>query len=616
MNLFINTFKKFILLFVFALLNKVLFLFLSNNIPASWAELSTIKSFLWGWRFDFTAVSVLITLCLIFDLIFCKIYKKISWLPKLPVGLAATWITVTNLSDFAYLSESGRHVTYEVFTAQGSEFGLLSEMFTNFSFEITIAVSILLFFFFILKTLTFKQGVSPLKVSVLFSCLWLLIAVTSIRGGFHNAPQSPMSAYEIGSEQVDLVWNPTYSIIYYLIKGNKKAAHKLTVNLTKKEQAEIKDEIVHEITNLSNLKNKNIIFVLLESWPAADLKSYSGKSDAAPFFDKLRKESFTTHAMYSNGFRTVEGIFASLCSYSNPIGGGVAGTQLQTNKYSCLPKILKNKGWDTTFVQGSGKGVVGAFAQGIGFKDSFGKKDYSGSGEMNNWGYMDDAIYDFALEKIEKSKSPYFITINTGTTHSSELPKESDYVFGTDSNENTRRSVMHYADQSLSRFIEKLRGTITKPTLIVLMADHTAKIKHEQLKHVSLPFLMFSINDDEIKGNKNIVATQRDIAPTILDWLGGKVSWFTGQSMLKVDYKSGSDYSLGTSYFWIKDRSAIEMKANGNQELLKCYQIAEDTISLAPKNCSELNFIETYKKAKQHLNYTQQKLFDGDTSDY
>ena len=320
--------------------------------------------------------------------------------------------------------------------------------------------------------------------------------------------------------------------------------------------------------------------------------------------------------MYSNGFRTVEGMFASLCSYSNPIGGGVAGTQLQTNQYNCLPKILKNQGWSTTFVQGSGKGIVGAFAQGIGFESSFGKKDYSSSGEMNNWGYMDDAIYDFSLEEIEKSKTPYFITINTGTTHSSELPKETDYVFGSDSNENTRRSVMHYADQSLARFIGKLKSTIKEPTLIVLMADHTANIKHEQLKHVSLPFLMFSINDEEIKANKNIVATQRDIAPTILDWLGGKVSWFTGQSMLKADYKSGSDYSLGTSYFWIKDRSAIEMKANGNQELLKCYHIEEDTITLELKDCNHSDFYKTYREAKQHLNYSQQKLFDGNTIDY
>src|SRR5690606_33324566 len=144
---------------------------------------------------------------------------------------------------------------------------------------------------------------------------------------------------------------------------------------------------------MDRLKPANIILVLLESWTAADLQSYAADSNVAPFFDSLRAQSFTTTRMYADAQRTVEGMFSVFCSFPNPIGTGVAGTQLQTLPYRCLPRLLHEAGWQTHFVQGSGKGIVGAFAQSLGFEHSYGKTDAGFEGPLNKWGYMDEGVY-------------------------------------------------------------------------------------------------------------------------------------------------------------------------------------------------------------------------------
>lgn len=610
-NILITSF----ILFFFTLLSKLV-VFSLGVIPFSFESLYAL---FWGLQLDLTTVAIFTTLCLILNIPTALLFAKNSIIEKLPIILISWWIIISTTADAIYFIEAGRHITFEVFTGEGSGFALFITCLIKFPLQSIAAFTLCVISAFITVKIYLPQrySLSRLKSNLAYSLVWIIFAVTMIRGGWHDHPQSPMSVYKIGDpKQAEVAWNAPYAITYYLVKGVKKAAHRITPVIDDTSISQLRKQLPQSSeTKLSEIKPLNIIFLLLESWGAADMKSYANHTDVTPFFNQLRKESFSPHSMYANGFRTVEGMFASFCSYSNPIGAGVAGTQLQNMNYMCLPRILNNKGWSTHFVQGSGKGIVGSFSQTLGFKYSYGEHDYNRDSILNHWGYMDDDIYQFSLDKIKELKSPYFIAINTGTTHDTYLPNESDYNFGTQSREQIRYSVLNNADKSLEKFIVKLNATVTEPTIVVLMSDHTAGMPHTGLQRNSIPFLMYGINVDVPKTKPYINASQRDVAPTILDIMGGSARWFTGQSMFDNNYSSSADFSQGKSATWIKNNKLVKINAETGS-IEQCAFVGENTIDLENTPCESEEFQALIKEVRAYTSYSQQLLYNGETASY
>ncbi|EKO3569149.1 LTA synthase family protein [Vibrio metschnikovii] len=605
-----------LLLFSAALLSKVVALFLADTALIPMTSHQWWQALLWGTRLDFVMVTLSVVIVLLVHLATGG-YKPLRWLPKLVAAIAAVWIIMTTAADAIYTMQTGTHITFEVFTAEDSEFALLITALQT-SPLLVIAASILSVMSIIGAS---KLPFQPLTLSGkrlissgFFSVILLAATVTVVRGGWSDAPQSPMSAHKIGNaEQAFIAWSAPYSITYHLAKGAKNAAQQITPRITLDYD---KQPLLQ--AQLANLKQANIVFVLLESWASVDMQSYAGQVDATPFFDQLRAQSLSAHAMYANGFRTVQGIFASHCSFPNPVSSSVAGTQLQTKAYSCLPQLLREQGWQTHFIQGSGKGSVGQFAQSLGYQFSYGKTDYDFSAEQNYWGYMDDGIYRFSLDKIstlEQQDQPWLVTINTGTTHDTYLPDESLYVFGKDNSDQVRRSVLHHADGALERFITQLNQTVKRPTLVVLMSDHTALGSSHDLSANSIPFLIYATDGSIAANTLDISTSQRDITPTIFDWLGGEVPWFSGFSLLKPNkHQGGAQFVQGESIRWIEQDNLIRFNARTGA-LEQCSKVADDTITLLAHPCDD-EFQSLWKQAKTFTFISQQLLFDGQTQYY
>lgn len=602
-----------ILLFIVSVTSKVMLFITGETTHEMLLNLDNLRALIWGFRFDLTAVMALVTLSLLIDIAVNLIHPNQSKWRRFPLIIAGIWIIGTTFSDYMYFVEAGRHITFEIFTTQGSMFGLISTCFTHFFTQTLLTIVLMIVFIgIVLRTplpLMFEQR-KALKL-VVFFLIWPFLTVTVVRGGYEDAPQSPMSAFKIASvEMANIAWNAPYAITYSLAKGKKHVAKRLTPEISDQDVQRIKQQLMgNKKEQLDDLYKKNIVVVLLESWAAVDLHSYAHQIDAAPFFDGLRKESFSTHAMYSNGFRTVEGMLATMCSISNPIGGGVAGTQLQNNHFNCLPQLLRDRGWDTRFIQGSGKGIIGAFGHTLGFEYSLGKKDYGFKSRMNSWGYMDDGIYRFSLQQIAEATQPFLVTINTGTTHDTYLEGE-EPKFGTHTRELGRRSATYSADSDLKDFIAKLKQQIKTPTLVVLVADHTANVADHQLDRFSIPFLMFTINDKKLPTQiRPIIASHRDIAPTVLDWLGGEVPWFYGQSMLDHDYTEHADISTGTRFHWFARGMHLVLEST-NGELLYCERVKQDTVTAETISCDIPGIDKIYHQARDYLLFSQQQLFE------
>lgn len=620
-----HTLRILLLLLGTSLLSKILLTALNPYLVTQLFSSEGAYSLWWGLRLDMTAVTVVATPSILLLSMIHLAGVRPSYIKPL-LFMAGLWLILTTTVDAIYMLEAGRHITFEVFTGGGLEQGLIATAVTTYLAQTLIAVALVILLIIAIWKLPLvvsrrhapahKKALWPAAVGLLIA--WLAITATAVRGGWSDAPQSPMSAYKIGNpNQAALAWNAPYAISYYLAKGKKRAAQQLTVVPNARDKALVAQQYQQRLmTQLQVVtKQANVLVVLLESWVAADLYSYGQQVDAAPHFDKLREQSLTTQAFYADGYRTVEGTFATFCSYPNPIGGGVAGTQLQSADYRCLPQVLSDQGFSTHFIQGSGKGIVGAFAQSLGFAHSYGKEDYNFAGTKNYWGYMDDDIYRFALEQLETLESPYLVTINTGTTHDSYLPEETDYIFGKENRVAQRRNVLHHADGALQRFLEALPQVLTEPTLVVLVSDHTARAKNEGLERNAIPFLMFATDGSVPLQKRPISAGQLDIAPTIIDWLGGHVPWFTGQSLLSETHTGFAHYSDGQSVNWIEDKQLLRFDVT-DEEKIDCFSISDNGLALSPASCVSQPYQAMKIRAQAYTRYTQSLLFKGKTSEF
>ncbi|MCY9846440.1 LTA synthase family protein [Vibrio caribbeanicus] len=621
-----NTIITFSLLLAVAFLSKCIALATFEQLPVELLSKSGIEALFFGLRLDGTIAALLTAPIFLLLCITTPFRKDISILIKIWLSFAVLWIIGTTFSDAVYAKDASKHVTFELFTAGGLEKELFISTISHYFFDFCLGT----LWFFACTWLIWKklplsaQSIPKWYTGIVFGLSWLLITVTFVRGGWSDAPQSPMRAYTIGdTDQAFIAWSAPYSITYYLTSGKKHSVEKITTEPTGEELKQWKYAKQNSIAqNLSSLKEANIVIILLESWPAIDSKSYSGGENVTPFFDSLRQKSLSAYSSYADGYRTVQGMFSTFCSYPNPIDGFIGNSQLQTSKYVCLPNILKSRGWETTFIQGSGKGLVGSFSQTLGFEHSLGKKDFPFEAVKNYWGYMDTSIYRFALNKIEEasqSTKPFLITINTGTTHDTFIPEGREYRFGKDTPDNERRSVINYADSELSEFIPKLDKKLSqldKPTVVVVVSDHTARTSQGGFVKNAIPFLMYSSDGSLPAEIRPITSSQRDIAPTLLDWLGGYAPWFTGHSLLDPNYSGRSSFSFGSGFFWMKKDHGISINAKTG-ELAQCFNIGDNVVSKKTVNCDEQEWAqELYKEGSYYNNLSQYHLFNGTTTDY
>lgn len=606
-----------------AFISKVIFLTAASTASIPLLSTDGLYSLFYGLRFDITSAAALAAPIIIVALILHYTRFSGTQLVKALMIASALWLIGTTMSDTIYSLDAKKHVTFEIFTSKGVELELMHTAITQYWHLVLIGVVLMLVTSIAIWKSNFVRcsQTASTKLSFALSIIvWLAFTVTAIRGGWMDHPQSPMSAYNIGdNERAFIAWSAPYSVTYHLAKGAKKSAFKVTEPASE----QLKDELAqtsNSPADLDNLKDANIIFVLLESWVSIDMKSYGSEIDSSPYFDALREKSLSSHAMYADGYRTVQGMFASMCSFPNPNGGIVASTQLQNNQYYCLPHILKENGWDTRFIQGSGKGIVGAFAKTLGFTESYGKMDYDFDGEENEWGYMDGGIYRFSLERLEEMQQenpdkPFFVMINTSTTHSTYLPESFGYPFGDDNISQIRASTQNHADIDLHEFLEKLEDHLDKPTIIVLMSDHTAKVSEPDLAKNSIPFLIYATDGSILPKQIDASVSQRDVGATILDWMGGYAPWFTGQSLLQDHESYRSSFSDGSLFYWIDNRRVVTINSPDGR-LKQCFTIGDDTATLYEEDCSAEWVEPLYKQGRDFNALTQELLFDGKTMDY
>lgn len=328
-----------------------------------------------------------------------------------------------------------------------------------------------------------------------------------------------------------------------------------TKELTKDQIVSIEKEYkdhynrVSETTN--KIKNKNIIFIIVESYLSvtSDLK-VNGK-EVTPFLNSLKHDS----TIYYNGNVTPniavgessDGQFIYMAGLL-PLRSDVTVTKAKYAELPGLPRILKQEGLikesqmiiPTLPSMWEQEGMCKQY----GFDNLYSSADYQNG---RYWYLSDKQIFEYALEKNRKCETPFLSVILTMTMHQPYTePKDSTFRINDYSLTEKYRnylSTCHYTDKQIEAYFQKLKENgLYDNSIIIIVADHHA--------HPSL----FDMNENEIStdiplyivnGNINNNSSwqgkcnQLDIYTTLLDIIGTKNIWKGfGHTLITKNYQN------------------------------------------------------------------------------
>lgn len=606
-------------------LGRCFFLFYFQPQFATLSITQKIYALWWGITFDIAGagtITGIITLAFYIGVRLTNWHRFLKYLLILPVAFAV--ITVS--ADVMYYADAGRHITYEIRDFFQDFGGLITTAFTQYLWMALIALTIVTFasmglVYLHSRFVDFHQVKHKAPHFELLVLFLLLISFLCARGGFRYTHLHPYNSFDIANpKQAAISFSSIYSGVFHIMTS-RKPLHEIPLPQLPNDQ---KNQALLALyphhakqADLNHLRKMNVIVIMLESWPAMLLKSYGYDKDVAPQFDALRQRTFTTAGMIANGHRTSEGVFATFCSYQNPLGQSVAQSQLEYNEYNCLPTILRAHGWTTAFSEGTSKDTtgVGSLTQKLGFEFSWGREDiHQHKYPLATWGYHDPDQYAFVLQKIRELPQPFLLGINTTTTHEgNNIPKQTNPVFG---DNEVQLNTLHFSDAALIQFLQdyaKLKNKL--PTLFIIEADHTAGLKiASTAQQYFIPFLMFATDNSTNKQKAPYLASQRDIAPTIMTALNGYVPWFTGKPIQNRHHQPYfADYFDNNVLGWITDDRLIEINLSNQQ--LTCYRW-QNNMDLKKTIACDSQDKEHFLQALAFTDRSQKLLFAGKTEKF
>jgi len=616
------------------LLFKTVFVVYNVSQFSSLSLTNIVYALFWGLRFDLAAAALL-TLLSCFVLWFFYRFLPQKRPAFFLLGLMLFVEVSLQIGDTVYFVEAGRHVSYEMRDVLTDASGLFMTAVTKHGLFIVLSYALASVLIFAMIKLAKRVAVffgsrrllAEFKLKLEASLFMvLLISVIIVRGGVTGLPQSVISAFKIGdAQQATITMNGAYSVVYGAINSRKeisRVAVRLPPGIDVNEVMRALYPVRPDFSaSADDVKKYNLVFILMEGWPADAMSAYGYAVETTPFYASLKAKSVAPRGVISGGVRTTEGIYATFCSQQNPLGKTVAQTSLQNNHYRCLPDILKQYGWHTAFFQGTHKETsgTGAFAQSLGFSESFAKEDMpEGRYKHNYWGAHDPDIYDFVLDKLDDMPQPFLIGVNTNSTHDIKVPEGVKPFFGNRNSEQKHQSILRFADQSMQAFFEKIKHKpYYKDTIFVLMSDHTGGKHQTTAARYYIPGIIYA-EKLVAEARINRYVSQRDFSPTVLDILGLPPSpSFAGKSFWPEPDSSEKDDVYFANYFdsgivgWLSGDMMVDTSVI-NPDEMKCYSIEQGLLRAGTVSCDE-----SYKKqsinALVFTSYSQHLLFSGET---
>jgi phosphoglycerol transferase MdoB-like AlkP superfamily enzyme len=339
--------------------------------------------------------------------------------------------------------------------------------------------------------------------------------------------------------------------------------------------------------NKDNHNKKNIVIIIMESFNAGKVGSITNMKSYTPYFDTLSEKGVLFTNFFANGHRTHHALSGIIASFPSVMGTFLVRRKGVKN-FHTLGNILYNHGYKTNFIYGGDMNFdnMDIFCKSGGFENIYDVSDFNEWRYKNEWGICDEDLFDFAENIIADQEQVSFTVILTLSNHAPfDIPchfvKTKPFV----KNVNKKDAAILYADYALGKFFKNISVKKNyKNTTYFIVGDHGEARNSDDHNFNIFHVPLLILNSQYLPEKKDMLCSQIDIAPTILDIVGfHKPYHFIGQKIFSNDY---SPYFLaqnttGAVFYGNKDYICKAKNLNDTRyyRLNSKHQLSETSIS-------------------------------------
>lgn len=485
-----------------------------------------------------------------------------SFISSGDMGLFKVWGTKINAKALAYLKYPDEIIP-TLFAPQN--LGLL-----------LVAVAQIVFGIWLFKKLneSFVNPQWPFWYKPVFGLVIIGCSVLAFRGGTQRIPINRNWVFKskhavLNYAALNGFWN-TADLLFHPLEKQENPYAFFELKTAKKHTDELynkKTSAADSTTQILNTQSPNIVIVFLESWAADVIACLGGEKGVTPKFEELKNDGLLFTQFYSTGYRTEQGLIATLSATpALPVGSVIQSF----GKFDKLPNLYKefnNAGYHTSFYTGGRLFFdnVEAYLRAAGVQSMKGEEDWKIS-KRTVWGAYDEETFAFHLSEIKTLPQPFFTSVSTMTTHEwfdAAVPK----IFNGDADvvNDNYRNTMHYADSCLYAYLTQAKQQPWySNTLFIVMADHACKFpknrnNYEQERHHIPLLIMGGALKQQWKGKSiNKVGSHADVAATILAQLNKPATSFPySKNMFNTTSKAFAYYAFDNGFGIITDSSTL-----------------------------------------------------------
>lgn len=229
-------------------------------------------------------------------------------------------------------------------------------------------------------------------------------------------------------------------------------------------------------------RRPNVLLIFVEALDRRYLgRTYDGVR-GTPFLDRLRDDAVSFDNFLTNGTRTLNGLFSSLCS-ALPRAGAIGAIKAHhANDYLCLPTLLRRAGYRTRMViaqsRDESQARLGFFMARNGLDQLIDDGGFAPTTERMGLGVTDGALFSRLRAEIAGLRSqgrPYLLmTLTTGTHHPFAVPdSHPDVTALRAAQPDPYVAALRCLDFELERLLTGLqRDGLLEDTVVLVLGDH------------------------------------------------------------------------------------------------------------------------------------------------
>lgn len=454
---------------------------------------------------------------------------------------------VVNLADSVYFQYTGRRTTATVFSEFSNENnlgGILGVELLRHWYLVLIG-AILIFalwkMYFTPDVKAVERKAIPRWYAVQTLCLVVFtpFVVFGMRGGMTTAVRpitiSNANQYVSRPTEAALVLNTPFSLIRTI--GQKVF---VVPSYYTADELDAIYSPLHTPSDTITVRRKNVVVLIVESFGREYIGGFNRWLDGGkykgytPFVDSLMQHSVTFRYSFCNGRKSIDGmpsILSSIPMFVEPF----FLTPASLNNVSGLAGELKHEGYASAFFHGAQNGSMGfqAFARTTGFDAYYGRTEYNadkrfgGDNDFDGtWAIWDEPFLQFYATKMTDMKQPFVTALFTASSHHPfVVPEKYKDIYKEEGL--PIHKCIRYTDNALRRFFDTARRQPWyNNTIFVITSDHTNQSDHDyyqtDLGGFCSPIIFYDPSGSLVPGERDAIAQQIDILPTLLGYLGYK----------------------------------------------------------------------------------------------